>query len=145
MARIATRLQQHACDASEEYRRFCQAGESEEGAIGMFVGQVRSKNDQDDILGLSIEHYEPMTEKLLARFGEAIATQFSLTLLTTLHRVGQLSAHETIVIVLTAAAHRAQAFQANQAIVEQLKTEIPFWKKEITTRGSSWVKPPASD
>lgn len=147
MARIATRIQEVAFDATQEYQRFCEGAENNEGAIVVFTGLVRAGEGYPSktILHLTIEHYPVMTEKLLGRAADSLAQKYNLTRMTVIHRIGRVLAGEVIVIVLAGSVHRADAFSAAQEMMDMLKGEIPLWKKETTTTESAWVKPPSAD
>ena len=125
---------------ADEYAR--RAGKPGVGAIVAFVGQVR------DLTGdgaLELEHYPGMTEKSLASIVEQAAQRWPLQAVTVIHRVGKLGPAEQIVLVLTASAHRAAAYEANAFIMDYLKTAAPFWKKEETPEGGRWVDARVTD
>lgn len=115
------------------------------GAIVSFSGLVREFGKQSNIISMSLEHYPGMTESVLEKI-EADATQrWNLLGSHITHRVGDLSAGDNIVLVATAAAHRKEAFEAAQYMMDILKTEAPFWKKEHSEDGSYWVDGKQSD
>lgn len=125
---------------ADEYARL--AGKPGVGAIVAFVGQVR------DLTGdgaLELEHYPGMTEKSLASIVEQAAQRWPLQAVTVIHRVGKLGPAEQIVLVLTVSAHRAAAYEANAFIMDYLKTEAPFWKREHGAEGAHWVDARESD
>jgi molybdopterin synthase catalytic subunit len=115
------------------------------GAVVSFVGQVRDLNDGDNVAALSLEHYPGMTEKSLARIIEQAQARWAITDALIIHRVGELKPLDQIVLVLVASAHRKDAFLACEFIMDFLKTEAPFWKKEQTPTGERWVEAKASD
>lgn len=115
------------------------------GALVSFCGLVRDLNQQAAITGLSLEHYPGMTEKQLADIVEQAENRWRLQDVTVIHRVGQLAPGDQIVMVVTASMHRADAYEANQFIMDYLKTRATFWKKETTTNNSRWVDSRDSD
>ncbi len=136
-------------DLAEETARLS-AGDVTIGAVASFVGLVRGHNrvgeGDADIATLTLEHYPGMTEKALHRIVDAAAERWPLQGVTVIHRVGELRLGEPIVLVLTASAHRQAAFESCQFIMDILKTEAPFWKKERLPDGSErWVDARESD
>ncbi len=126
------------------------AGDTACGAVASFIGLVRNVNQvgsvQSDVAAMTLEHYPGMTEKALGRIVEAAAGRWPLRAVTLIHRVGSLSAGEPIVLVLTASAHRRAAFESCEYIMDILKTEAPFWKKERLGSGEErWVDARESD
>jgi molybdopterin synthase catalytic subunit len=115
------------------------------GAVVSFVGQVRDLNDGDNVAALTLEHYPEMTEKSLAHIIEQAQARWAITDALIIHRVGELKPLDQIVLVLVASAHRKDAFLACEFIMDFLKTEAPFWKKEQTPTGERWVEAKASD
>lgn len=115
------------------------------GAIVSFSGLVRELSSDNTIKALSLEHYPGMTESILEKIEKDATQRWQLTGSIIIHRVGTLHAGDNIVLVMTAAAHRKQAFEAAQYIMDILKTEAPFWKKEHTDNGDYWVASKASD
>ncbi len=115
------------------------------GGLASFVGVMRDNNDGSTVQAMRLEHYPAMTEKSLAAIVEQAQTRWSLMAVTLVHRVGELKPGDQIVLVLTAAAHRGDAFSACEFIMDYLKTRAPFWKKEITEHGERWVDARCSD
>ncbi len=116
------------------------------GAVVNFIGQVRQSGDRDDIVALELEHYPGMTERCLHDLAMAAHQRWPLTGVTVLHRIGRLALGAPIVLVVTASAHRQHAFAACEHIMDFLKTDAPFWKKEINRAGEAqWVAAKASD
>lgn len=134
------RVQQRDFSLADEYERL--AGAPGIGAVVAFVGRVRDLA-QGEVLEL--EHYPGMTEKALAGIAEAAQQRWPLQAVTVIHRVGKLGPAEQIVLVLTASTHRAAAYEANAFIMDYLKTEAPFWKREHTAQGAQWVDARESD
>ncbi len=115
------------------------------GAIVTFTGLVRELSDTDKLKGLYLEHYPGMTEKALHKIVEQARERWPLGQVTLVHRVGRLMLNEQIVFVGASSPHRADAFAAVQFIMDYLKQDAPFWKKEITVSGEHWVEQKASD
>ncbi len=115
------------------------------GAVVSFVGYVRDFNDGKAVAGMLLEHYPGMTEKALAKIEAEARQRWPLLGVEILHRVGPLEPGEPIVFVGTTSAHRQAAFESCDFIMDYLKTRAPFWKKEGTTEGASWVEGRCSD
>lgn len=115
------------------------------GAVVSFVGQVRDLNDGDNVAAMTLEHYPGMTEKSLAGIVEQAQGRWLIADVLVIHRVGELRPPDQIVLVLVASAHRKDAFAACEFIMDYLKTEAPFWKKEQTPDGERWVEAKDSD
>ncbi|CAM3145493.1 MULTISPECIES: molybdopterin synthase catalytic subunit MoaE [Moritella] len=109
------------------------------GAVVTFIGKVRDFNQGDSVSGLTLEHYPGMTEKSLAKILVEAETRWSIQGVKVIHRVGELALGDQIVFVGVASMHRGDAFQACEFIMDYLKTQAPFWKKEATEAGSHWV------
>ncbi|MFU0841698.1 MAG: Molybdopterin synthase catalytic subunit [Burkholderia sp.] len=115
------------------------------GAVASFVGVVRNRNDGSDVSAMTLEHYPAMTEKALAGIVAKARERFRVEGVTVIHRVGRLVPGDRIVLVLVASPHRREAFEACEFIMDWLKTEAPFWKKETTPQGDRWVEAHDSD
>lgn len=113
------------------------------GAVVTFSGLVR--DDHGRIAAMEIEHYPGMTEKALTAIAEEACKRWSLTDALVIHRYGRLTAGEAIMMVATAAPHRADAFAAAEYLMDYLKSRAPFWKKEIGPDGAEWVAAKDSD
>ncbi len=111
----------------------------EVGALVSFVGQVRDLNDGAMVSGMYLEHYPGMTEKALTVITEEAMQRWELADALVIHRYGDLKPLDQIVLVVVASAHRQAAFAACEFIMDFLKTEAPFWKKESTPEGERWV------
>ena len=109
------------------------------GAVVSFTGLVRDFNAGDEISGLTLEHYPGMTEKSLARIEADAGKRWNLVSAVIIHRVGPLAPTDRIVFVAAASAHRKDAFRACEYMIDTLKTDAPFWKKEDTPAGERWV------
>ena len=115
------------------------------GAVAAFVGTVRDMNDGADVSQLELEHYPGMTEKALNDIVAQAGDRWPLIGATVIHRVGPLRPLDQIVLVAVATAHRGDAFAACEFIMDYLKSEAPFWKKEQTPEGARWVDARISD
>jgi molybdopterin synthase catalytic subunit len=113
------------------------------GAVVAFAGLVR--DDGGRLVALEIEHYPGMTERAIASHAGAAAERFRLTDVLVIHRFGRLAPGEAIMMVATAAPHRADAFAAADFLMDWLKSRAPFWKKEIAADGAAWVAARKSD
>lgn len=119
---------------------------SSTGAIVTFTGLVRDINQGEQISSLTLEHYPAMTEKALADIVKQATSRWSLINTTVIHRVGELQLLDQIVFVGVASLHRGDAFAACEFIMDFLKTQAPFWKKEMNSAGESyWVDARESD
>lgn len=112
----------------------------EAGGVVSFQGYVRLAGERGELLAMELEHYPGMTEQALQAIVEEAGRRWSLLAATVIHRVGRLSPGDLIVLVTTAAIHRAPAFEAAEFIMDYLKTRAPFWKKEVTATGEHWVE-----
>ncbi len=115
------------------------------GAIASFVGVVRDINDGQGVSAMTLEHYPGMTEKALTNIVVDAASRWNVIDATVIHRIGTMQPTDQIVLVMVASAHRGDAFAACEFIMDFLKTDAPFWKKEQTADGSRWVDARASD
>jgi molybdopterin synthase catalytic subunit len=115
------------------------------GAVASFIGVVRDENDAATVSTLTLEHYPGMTEKALAGIVDEARRRWSIYDAVIIHRVGELAPTDQIVLVAVSSAHRGDAFAACEFIVDYLKTQAPFWKKELTPDGERWVEARASD
>ena len=116
-----------------------------DGAVVTFVGLVRDFNDGNDVNGLFLEHYPGMTEKCLTDICQQANERWALGRIRVIHRIGQLDLGSQIVFVGVTSQHRQSAFEACEFIMDYLKTQAPFWKKETTTKGQHWVEAKQSD
>jgi molybdopterin synthase catalytic subunit len=120
------------------------AGNTAAGAVASFVGLVRS-DASSPVLMLELEHYPGMTERSIRQILEQASGRWDLLGARVVHRVGRLTPGDQIVYVGVASAHRGHAFAACEFIMDFLKTEAPFWKKETTPTGTRWVDARCSD
>jgi molybdopterin synthase catalytic subunit len=130
-------VQEAAFDFGEEAGAFA-ARQVGQGAVVTFAGIVRD-SEARDLEAMEIEHYPGMTEKALTAIAEEARARWSLGDVLVIHRHGRLAAGEIIMMVATAAPHRADAFAAAEFLMDYLKSRAPFWKREITGRGAEWV------
>jgi len=116
------------------------------GAVASFAGLVRADADQaGGVEILELEHYPGVTEAALTRLAEGAATRWSLDAAAIVHRVGPMRPGERIVLVLAAAPHRADALDACAYLIDRLKTDAPFWKRETRAGEARWVEARAGD
>lgn len=118
---------------------------SDTGAVAAFVGQVRDLNDGDQVATMTLEHYPGMTEKSLEAIIARAKSRWDIFDALVIHRIGTLRPLDQIVLVVVSGAHRGEAFAACEFIMDYLKTEAPFWKKEQTSNGDRWVDARSSD
>ena len=130
-------------DVGTEYQYLAQG--SAAGAVVTFVGKVRDMNLGDNVTGLTLEHYPGMTEKSLLSICDQAEQRWPLLAVRVIHRVGDLDIGDQIVYVGVSSAHRQAAFEACEFIMDYLKTQAPFWKKERTTSQTRWVESRESD
>ena len=128
----------------EEYQTLCDDNQ-QDGAVVTFVGLVRDFNQGSRINGLFLEHYPGMTEKSLAGIVSQARDKWSLGRIRVIHRFGRLELGEQIIFVGVSSTHRQSAFEASEFIMDYLKTQAPFWKKEQTQDGERWVEAKQSD
>ncbi|NTT84600.1 molybdenum cofactor biosynthesis protein MoaE [Tabrizicola fusiformis] len=129
-------VQETAFDLGAESNTFA-AGAAGAGAVVTFTGLVRDNGGA--LAAMEIEHYPGMTEKAIAAMMDQAKARFALADALVIHRFGRLAAGETIMMVATAAPHRADAFAAAEFLMDWLKSRAPFWKKEIGADGAAWV------
>ncbi|MEQ1592337.1 MAG: molybdopterin synthase catalytic subunit MoaE [Thiobacillaceae bacterium] len=115
------------------------------GAIASFVGLARDMNSGSEVSAMTLEHYPAMTSKALAAIVDQAMQRWPLLDVSVIHRVGRLLPGDPIVLVIVAASHRAEAFAACEFLMDYLKTQAPFWKKESTPEGERWVDARESD
>lgn len=115
------------------------------GAIASFIGVVRDLSEGDAVREMTLEHYPGMTEKALEKIVVEAKTRWDVIDVLVVHRVGRLRPTDQIVLVVVTSAHRGEAFAACEFVMDYLKTQAPFWKKEMTPEGARWVDARASD
>lgn len=138
MATPRVTIQTHDFDLGHEVAGL-RAGDPGVGAVVSFVGTVRDRSDGQGVSCMELEHYPGMTEKAIEAMIDAARARFDIRGARVIHRVGPLQPQDQIVLVVVSSAHRGQAFQACEFLMDYLKTQAPFWKKEHTPEGARWV------
>jgi len=139
---MRVRLQSEPFDPGALLTAFT-SGRRESGAVVSFTGLARAEGGSTDILEL--EAYEGFTEAAILEMAEAAVQRFHLDDVLVLHRVGPIAPGEAIVFVAAAAAHRREAFEAADQLMDYLKSRAPFWKKSIGAGGARWIEPTERD
>ena len=121
------------------------AGDSRVGAVCSFVGTVRGNGHGQEVSALELEHYPGMTEKAIEKMIAEARARFDIWGARVVHRIGVLGLEDQIVLVAVSSAHRGESFKACEFLMDYLKTQAPFWKKETTPNGSHWVDARVSD
>lgn len=138
------RVQQQDFDFGQEIAGL-RAADSSIGAVVSFLGTVRDMNDGAAVSEMELEHYPGMTEKALEDIVQQAKARWEIVDALVIHRVGPLKPQDQIVLVAVASAHRGVAFAACEFIIDYLKTQAPFWKKEQTPQGARWVDARVTD
>ncbi|WP_333715218.1 molybdenum cofactor biosynthesis protein MoaE [Yoonia sp.] len=133
---MSVRIQSEAFDAGAELNTFT-AAQAGAGAVVSFTGIVRDAGGS--LQDMLIEHYPGMTERAIGKIVDQAMTRWPLTDALVIHRFGPLKPSDPIMMVATASAHRAAAFEAADFLMDYLKSRAPFWKKEVTGEGEMWV------
>ena len=120
-------------------------GDGGVGAVAAFVGTVRDRSDGRSVASMELEHYPGMTEATIEAMIDQAFARFDIRAARVVHRIGELAARDQIVLVVVASAHRGEAFQACEFLMDYLKTNAPFWKKEATDAGARWVDARVAD
>jgi molybdopterin synthase catalytic subunit len=131
-------------DLSEEVAAL-RAGDASVGAVAAFIGTVRDRNDGQGVSSMELEHYPGMTERAIEAMIDQAQRRFQIGAARVIHRVGLLQPQDQIMMVAVTSAHRGEAFQACEFLMDYLKTQAPFWKKEQTPDGARWVDARSSD
>ena len=142
MARVA--IQCEDFDLTQEVAAL-RAGDGGVGAVATFTGTVRDRSDGQNVSAMELEHYPGMTERAIEAMIDEAQRRFDIRAARVVHRVGVLQPGEQIVLVAVTSAHRGQAFQACEFLMDYLKTQAPFWKKETTPAGARWVDARVAD
>lgn len=121
------------------------AADKRVGAVCSFIGTVRDRNDGSAVSSMELEHYPGMTEKSIEGMIDEACKRFDIFGARVIHRVGLLQPLDQIVLVAVTSAHRGESFQACEFLMDYLKTQAPFWKKEETPEGARWVDARVSD
>jgi len=141
---MTVRVQTEDFDAGAEIGKL-RLARADTGAIAAFIGQVRDLNDGADVSTMTLEHYPGMTEKSLEAIIGQAKNRWDIYDALIVHRIGELKPTDQIVLVVVSGAHRKEAFSACEFIMDYLKTEAPFWKKERTPTGERWVEAKSAD
>jgi len=141
---MTVRVQPEDFDVAREIANL-RAGDARVGAVASFIGTVRDINDAAPIVAMTLEHYPGMTERSLEAIVAEARRRFDIYDALVIHRVGELRPTDQIVLVAVTSAHRGDAFDACRFIMDYLKTQAPFWKKEQTPDGARWVDARTSD
>jgi molybdopterin synthase catalytic subunit len=115
------------------------------GAVCSFIGTVRDRNDGSTVSAMELEHYPGMTEKAIEEMIDEAFRRFELRAARVIHRVGALQVQDQIVLVVVTSSHRGESFRACEFLMDYLKTQAPFWKKESTPQGERWVDARVAD
>ena len=138
------RVQKEDFDIGVEIKKLTK-GRSDVGAVVSFSGLVRDHAGGESVSGIELEHYPGMTERELSRIEAEANQRWDLQASLIIHRVGKLKPGDNIVLVLTASAHRAAAFEAAEFLMDYLKTSAPLWKREAKSDGPHWVEARSTD
>ncbi len=141
---MPVRIQHEDFDAGAEIARL-RAGDPRIGAVASFVGVARDRNDGAQVATMTLEHYPGMTERAIEAIVEQARARWQVIDILVIHRIGMLEPLDQIVLVAVTSSHRGDAFAACEFVMDYLKTEAPFWKKEVTPAGSRWVDARESD
>jgi molybdopterin synthase catalytic subunit len=141
-ARVSIQAQDF--DVADEIAALRQ-GDLRVGAVCSFIGTVRDRNDGASVSSMELEHYPGMTEKAIEAMIDEAHDRFDLYGVRVIHRIGLLQPADQVVLVVVTSAHRGASFQACEFLMDYLKTQAPFWKKEQTPEGARWVDARATD
>jgi molybdopterin synthase catalytic subunit len=133
------RIQEGDFDAAREIAALSR-GRTDIGAVVTFSGVCRGSENGAPIAALTLEHYPGMAEAEIGRHADEALSRWPLQGLTVIHRFGRIAPGENIVLVVTASPHRQAAFEAAEFLMDYLKTNAPFWKREESKQGTSWVE-----
>ena len=142
--RLSVSIQTEDFDVSHELAQL-RLNDPQIGAVCSFVGTVRERNEGSDVSSMELEHYPSMTEKSITAMMEEATKRFDILGARVIHRIGLLQPQDQIVLVAVTSAHRGMSFQACEFLMDYLKTQAPFWKKEVTPEGARWVDARVSD
>ena len=141
-ARVSIQTEDFNLDAEVELLR---QNDKRVGAICTFTGTVRDRNDGLNVSSMELEHYPGMTEKAIESMVDDAHKRFDIYGARVVHRVGLLKPLDQVVMVAVTSAHRAESFKACEFLMDYLKTQAPFWKKEQTPEGARWVDARVTD
>ncbi len=138
------RIQHEDFDVGAEIAAL-RTGRAEIGAVATFIGVCRDRNEGATVATMTLEHYPGMTEKSIKKIIDEALARWRIVDATVIHRVGELRPTDQIVLVVVIGGHRGDAFAACEFIMDYLKTQAPFWKKEQTPGGDRWVDARVTD
>ena len=138
-AAVTIRIQEADFDIGQEIAALTKS-QTDVGAVVTFSGICRGSENGEPIAALTLEHYPGMAEAEIKRHADEAMARWPLTGLTIIHRVGRITPGENIVVVLAASQHRQAAFQAAEFMMDYLKANAPFWKREESPKGTSWIE-----
>jgi len=141
---VPVRVQAEDFDVGAEIAAL-REGDTRVGGVASFIGIVRDLNEGDQVAEMTLEHYPGMTENALEKIVAEAKSRWDIYDALVIHRVGTLRPTDQIVLVVVTSAHRGEAFQACEFLMDYLKTKAPFWKKEQTGQGGRWVEARATD
>jgi molybdopterin synthase catalytic subunit len=141
---MPVRVQQQDFDVGVEVSAL-RAGRLDVGAVASFIGTVRDLNEGAGVSSMTLEHYPGMTERALEDICVQARERWDILDALVVHRYGELAPGDQIVLVVVTSAHRGEAFAACEFIMDYLKTQAPFWKKERTPQGARWVEAREAD
>jgi len=133
------RIQQADFDVAKEIAALSK-GRTDVGAVVTFSGVCRGSENGEPIAALTLEHYPGMAEAEIGRHADEALSRWPLKGLTIIHRFGRIAPGDNIVLVVTASSHRQAAFEAAEFLMDYLKTNAPFWKREESEKGTSWIE-----
>jgi len=141
---VPVRVQAEDFDVGAEIAAL-REGDARVGGVASFIGIVRDLNEGDQVAEMTLEHYPGMTENALEKIVAEAKSRWDIYDALVIHRVGTLRPADQIVLVVVTSAHRGEAFQACEFLMDYLKTKAPFWKKEQTGQGGRWVEARSTD
>ena len=144
MSALSVSIQAEDFDIGREHQAL-RAQDERVGAVCSFLGTVRSQSDGQPVSAMALEHYPGMTEKSIMAMLNQAQDKFDIYAARVIHRIGDLMPGDQIVWVGVTSAHRGQSLQACEFLMDYLKTQAPFWKKETGPNGSHWVDARISD
>jgi molybdopterin synthase catalytic subunit len=121
------------------------AGDAGVGAVASFIGTVRDRNDDIGVSSMELEHYPGRTERAIESMIDSALQRFDIRAARVIHRIGRLRPLDQVVLVAVTSSHRGEAFKACEFLMDYLKTQAPFWKKEETAQGARWVDARSAD
>ena len=144
MAHSLVTVQAEDFDLSAEVAAL-RAGDPGVGAVATFIGTVRDRSEGSGVSSMELEHYPGMTERAIESMVAVARQRFDIRGVRIIHRIGLLRPLDQIVLVAVTSAHRGDAFRACEFLMDYLKTQAPFWKKEQTPEGARWVDARSAD